>query len=110
MRRSNFAQCLDRSPVTTGDKVNIEWCDPRFENGCYINGVHYTLIEPNNLDMSYDDLRDVRTARLDAKIAQAATTKTTYACPDLDQDYALDEPYHINPYHPYQTNFKGQVP
>jgi len=83
--------------------------------------------------MSEEDRREFIGARLDAKIAQAANKKVPYACPDLDQDYSLDEHYltaseqkvmkralqrstklvdnvSSNPYHPFQTNFKGQVP
>ena len=139
IRRSNFAQCIERAPVNSGEKFAIEWLDHRYENGCYIAGKHYRLIQPYQFNMSVQDHNDMRTARLDAKIEQAATKNVPYACPDLDQDYTLDTPsfvsYHRildeprhdlrspehraavqarelsnNPYHPYQSNFKGQVP
>lgn len=127
IRRSNFAQCIERAPVNSGERFAIEWLDHRYENGCYIAGKHYRLIQPYQFNMSAQDHNDMRTARLDAKIEQAATKNVPYACPDLDQDYALDKPRHDlrspehcaavqarelsnNPYHPYQSNFKGQVP
>ena len=127
IRRSNFAQCIERAPVNSGEKFVIEWRDNRYANGCQISDKYYLLIQPYRFNMSVQDHNDMRAARLDAKIEQTATKNVPYACPDLDQDYALDKPRHDlrspehraavqarelsnNTYHPYQSNFKAQVP